>query len=42
MPRDVKMNDLALYEDIVNPNGPAMTWAIHAIKYLIGIKTLDN
>ena len=35
MPDDVRRNDLELYEPITNPNGPAMTWSIFAIKYKI-------
>ena len=32
MPDDVKKNDLELYENITDPNGPAMTWSIFTIK----------
>ena len=32
MPPDVRRNDLELYEPIMNPEGPAMTWGIYAIK----------
>ena len=32
MPADVRRNDLEIYEDITNPDGPAMTWGIFSIR----------
>ncbi len=32
MPDEVRRNDLELYEPITDPEGPAMTWGIFAIK----------
>ncbi len=33
MSADVRENDLVLYENITNPDGPAMTWSMFAIGY---------
>ena len=32
MPADVLFNDLLIYKDVTDDNGPAMTWSIFAIK----------
>jgi len=34
MPDDVRRNDLEWYETVTHPDGPAMTWSIHAIGWL--------
>jgi hypothetical protein len=32
MPADVQENDLVIYENITNPDGPAMTWGMFTIE----------
>lgn len=34
MPIEIRRNDLSYYEDRTDPNGPAMTWAMHAVGWL--------
>jgi len=34
MSRQVQFNDLKHYSSVTDPNGPAMTWGMHAIGYL--------
>ena len=38
MPDDVKRNDLELYEGITDANGPAMTWSIFTVKWVLKIQ----
>ena len=47
MPTPVLENDLAYYTDITVPNGPAMTWAVFAIDWMVaalqnGTKSFGN
>ncbi len=37
MPNRIRRNDLELYADITNPDGPAMTWGIFSIGYVVPI-----
>lgn len=32
MPDNVRRNDLELYDNITNPDGPGMTWGMYSIK----------
>ncbi|XP_055712851.1 protein-glucosylgalactosylhydroxylysine glucosidase-like isoform X2 [Phlebotomus papatasi] len=34
MSKSTRQNDLAMYENVTRPTGPAMTWAMHAINHL--------
>jgi trehalose/maltose hydrolase-like predicted phosphorylase len=34
MPKQIRSNDLAYYESRTDPEGPAMTWAMHAVGWL--------
>ncbi|XP_004069635.1 protein-glucosylgalactosylhydroxylysine glucosidase [Oryzias latipes] len=34
MPPEVRRNDLTIYEQVTDPNGPAMTWGMFAIGWL--------
>ncbi|CAD5119191.1 DgyrCDS7828 [Dimorphilus gyrociliatus] len=34
MKRSTQINDLKIYENVTDPNGPAMTWSMHSIGHL--------
>jgi len=38
MPQQVRLNDLDLYAKVTDKNGPAMTWGMHAIGYIMSGK----
>jgi len=42
MPQQVRLNDLELYAKVTDESGPAMTWGMHAIGYIMSGKGYEK